>query len=343
MSPEAVGTVAWLLPREKGKRGEESSGPAGVASRASVAVSSLAPSGLRITVRRPRLRGGLATRSHCLEAHHLQRSPNGTHDYRRRVVRGIFCEDRRSVSANAFAGSDASNSGGSEVSPPERGAWYADPFGSGLHQRWWDGSKWTNHVRDTPPDDAPAAVRSAAPSGLAERTAVFELALDDFLGEGLRLQLAGDRAANFEVVSALQKRIATLSWGRTGELMRMKCSAGEWWLWKRRRLGWELIIQSPLGELVGWYSGRRWRAGGTIFLKAGPELDLVKSLVGRWTLRTVDSAQPIMHLHGSSVMRSLPRRIELVSAPSSLADLPVAVLTAFAIAVLDEWSRPARR
>lgn len=230
------------------------------------------------------------------------------------------------------------------MSPPERGGWYVDPFGSGLHQRWWDGSKWTKHVRHTPPDDAPTAVRSAAPSRLAERTVAFGLALDDLLGEGLRLQLASDRcAADYELVSALQKRVATLSHGRTGELMRMECSAGEWRLWKRRRLGWELVIQSAQGELVGWYSGRRWRAGGTIFLKAGPELDLVKSLVRRWTLRTVDSAEPIMHLHGSPVERSLPLRVELVSAPSGLADLHVAVLTAFAIAFLDEWVKPTRK
>jgi hypothetical protein len=48
--------------------------------------------------------------------------------------------------------------GAEEVSAPLRGAWYADPFGSPSRQRWWDGTKWTTQVRDTPSaEDLPNA------------------------------------------------------------------------------------------------------------------------------------------------------------------------------------------
>jgi hypothetical protein len=29
-----------------------------------------------------------------------------------------------------------------------RGAWYADPYGSGAALRWWDGKRWTEQVRE---------------------------------------------------------------------------------------------------------------------------------------------------------------------------------------------------
>jgi hypothetical protein len=41
-----------------------------------------------------------------------------------------------------------------------RGAWYPDPYGSSTSLRWWDGTKWTEEVRDTSLADG---VTSASP------------------------------------------------------------------------------------------------------------------------------------------------------------------------------------
>jgi len=48
--------------------------------------------------------------------------------------------------------------------------WYADPGGSG-GLRWWDGSRWTDHVAPPPPPVAPMAARPSAADELEqERT-----------------------------------------------------------------------------------------------------------------------------------------------------------------------------
>ena len=48
---------------------------------------------------------------------------------------------------------------------PYRGAWYADPYGGSMQQRWWDGTKWTTEVRSAPADASigPPPLRSARP------------------------------------------------------------------------------------------------------------------------------------------------------------------------------------
>jgi hypothetical protein len=52
--------------------------------------------------------------------------------------------------------------------PVRRGAWYPDPYGSALQQRWYDGTKWTREVRPTQAGEEPPRVRIAAP--LEQRT-----------------------------------------------------------------------------------------------------------------------------------------------------------------------------
>ena len=71
--------------------------------------------------------------------------------------------------------------------------------------------------------------------------------------------------------------------------MSMACAGGSWCLTKRRRLGWELVIESNNGEHVGGYSGRRWLPGGTIFLTDGTQVDLRRSLIRRWKLQSTDT------------------------------------------------------
>lgn len=112
----------------------------------------------------------------------------------------------------------------------------------------------------------------------------------------------------------------------------MECSEGEWRLLKRRRLGWELIVENADGHVVAWYSGRKWRTGGTIFLRAGPQLDLVKSVMRPWTLQTVERGDPVMRMHASDS----PIRVELTSSLIGLPDAHIAVLTACTIPLHEE-------
>jgi hypothetical protein len=184
----------------------------------------------------------------------------------------------------------------------------------------------------------PAAARNpVAPEPAAEASNGFRLGLFDVVGEMLHLEWAtSEPSFGFELVGRSAEKVALVNVGWPGALALLACSAGEWRLLKRRRLGWELIIENADGHVVGWYSGRRWRAGGTIFLRTGPQFDLVRSVASGWTLRTVDRGQSIMHLHG----RTVPMRVELVSGVRGLADLHIAVLTACAIPLLDELSKP---
>ena len=188
---------------------------------------------------------------------------------------------------------------GDRMNTAERGAWYTDPYGTDAQERWWDGSRWTNHVRDKPPDAAPPAIRSAAPP-VAAASGSFRRSFDEFVGEDLRLQALGTtRFTEYELVSGSRQTVASLRLTGLGELARMECSEGEWRLLKRRRLGWELIVENADGHVVAWYSGRKWRTGGTIFLRAGPQLDLVKSVMRPWTLQTVEREDPVMRMHAS--------------------------------------------
>ena len=86
--------------------------------------------------------------------------------------------------------------------------------------------------------------------------------------------------------------------------MSMACAEGSWCLTKRRRLGWELVIESNDGERVGEYSGRRWLPGGTISLTDGTEVDLRRSLNRRWKLQPTDTKQRFADIRISSLAPS---------------------------------------
>ena len=160
----------------------------------------------------------------------------------------------------------------------------------------------------------------------------FRISLDKVVWEELRLQRArARRAANYELVWGFGQPVATFSFGVGGSLASMESSAGEWRLFKRRRLGWELIIEAEDGRRVGWYSGRKWRSGGTIFLRAGPQLDVMRSVLRGWTLQTVEYEEPVMYMRGSFV----PLRVKILRSLLQLPDAHIAVLTACAIPLLE--------
>jgi hypothetical protein len=89
-------------------------------------------------------------------------------------------------------------------------------------------------------------------------------------------------------VLAGHDRVGALVLGGSDALARMICADGDWCLQKRRRLGWELLIESREGQHLGWYSGRKWLRGGTISLIDAAHFDLRRSLNRRWTLRAID-------------------------------------------------------
>jgi hypothetical protein len=140
----------------------------------------------------------------------------------------------------------------------------------------------------------------------------------------------------YELVRGFRQRIALFAIGGPHHLARLEWSDGYWRVLKRRQLGWELIVENADGRAVAWYSGRRWRAGGTIFLATGPQLDLVKRAVGGWTLRTVGRQEPMLQMHGLAA----PLRVELISFPVCLADVHIAVLIACAIPLIDQLLIP---
>src|SRR3954447_8771942 len=52
--------------------------------------------------------------------------------------------------------------GGSPQPPPA--AWYADPHGAPGQTRWWDGTKWTEHVQAAPPPAQPLPTPATSPA-----------------------------------------------------------------------------------------------------------------------------------------------------------------------------------
>ncbi len=219
---------------------------------------------------------------------------------------------------------------------PERGAWYTDPYGTEAQERWWDGSKWTQNVRQKPLDAAPPAIRSAAPPDAGPRDS-YRSSLDEVVGEDLLLARVGDRRSlTYELATDDRQRVATLRFGGVGEVARIECSAGEWRLLKRGRFGWDLIVEDADGGVVAWYSGRRWHAGGTISLRAGPKLELLKTTMRPWTLQTVTRRQLVMRMHAFAS----PCRVELTSAAMRVPDAHIAVLTACTVPLLEAQAAP---
>lgn len=103
---------------------------------------------------------------------------------------------------------------------------------------------------------------------------------------------------HYDVLSG-DERVGGLVLGGKEGLARMMCADGDWWLRKRRRLGWDLFMESCDGEHVGWYSGRHWLPGGTFSLADGTEFELRRSLNRRWKLSVSDGEEQVLQLRTS--------------------------------------------
>jgi hypothetical protein len=246
-----------------------------------------------------------------------------------------------------------------------RGAWYADPFG-GPGERWWDGTKWTRDLRDGPGDDQPAEPPRSGEAELgqdAESGQHTELAQDTESGE----EASGDRPGNTpggfpaRVESAvggelhvaragtgpsleydLRSRaglIGSVDLGFGGRVVAMMaCAEGTWQLSKRRPHGWELLLSSPNGRPVGWYSGRPRPPGGEISFIDGAGADLRRGLNRQWRLQSVDGRERFADIRISG---EPPAHEVALSVHALPPNAPLVLLTACAVLLLyriEPWS-----
>jgi hypothetical protein len=187
-----------------------------------------------------------------------------------------------------------------------RGAWYADPYEQ-ADERWWDGRGWTDQVRSgSASTERPAAqtVRIAGASAAAavinpgsrlpESQSAF-LAVDAASGQMARLlpvssstpalrRLASGSHREYELL-ATAGPVALFNIGTRHELARVECADGEWRMLKRRRVGYELLIESSDGTGLGSYAGWQWLGGGTFSLAEGTEFELRRAMNRNWRLR----------------------------------------------------------
>lgn len=153
----------------------------------------------------------------------------------------------------------------------------------------------------------------------------FPVGMKALVGEKLRLRRYG-------LASKSGQRVASNGLYGWGTLAEMVCADGAWCLKKRRKYGWELVIESRDGRHVGWYSGRRWAPGGSITLTGGARVDLRPSLSRGWKLQVAGTRQRVADIHGygwsrrSLTMRSIPTEI--------YTEAEVVVLTACAVLIL---------
>jgi hypothetical protein len=153
----------------------------------------------------------------------------------------------------------------------------------------------------------------------------------------LRLRSTGEKYTEcYELLANDRRRIARVTLRGVHELARVECAEGAWRVLKRRRWGWELTIEHADGRPAGWYSGRRWRAGGTIALSTGTQLDLCRPLPGVWKLRTTDTRESIMDMRGYGPWST---RLMIRSLPIGITGAHVAILTACAVMMLERTLR----
>jgi Protein of unknown function (DUF2510) len=227
--------------------------------------------------------------------------------------------------------------------PVSRGAWYNDPFGAS-DERWWDGKKWTDVVREPPGKRLSGSGHATGGPELVDQTHGpqdwFPVSIKAVVGKKLRVVPRDPKPyGHFDVLTA-DTRIGSLTIGGTEEVARMASAEGAWCLKKRNRLGWELVIESPDGRHVGWYSGRRWLPGGTISLTDGTQVELRRSISGRWRLQTVQTKDAFVRFRRSLAPASLTTIFRIRSLPAGITDVPLLVLTACAVLTLQRTLPP---
>ena len=244
-----------------------------------------------------------------------------------------------------------------------RGAWYPDPF-EAAQERWWDGHGWTQEVRETPcgecPQTEPSDMRGAGSTRAPaqrnrDRAADFPIRMEAAEGADVRVvpidveasarawRELGRRGSRWPAAARAMRfcdsydlatadgRIASLAFGGRAELARMACAEGVWSLQTRRR-GWDFVIESADGRNVGQYHGRRWLPGGTISLIGGAQVDLRRSLTGRWKLVATGTRQRIADIR---IAEGPSMTLTIRSIPGVGTDMPLVLLTGCAVLLLE--------
>jgi hypothetical protein len=166
---------------------------------------------------------------------------------------------------------------------------------------------------------------------LAQTICGYPVATSNVIGEPVHL-------VGSELV-AVGGLVGSLNLGVSGALAHMASARGEWILRRRRRFGWDFLIERGGGELVGWYQGRRLMAGGTISLIDGIQADLRRDWAGSplfgWKLESTDTGRRYAEIH-------CPGRLSKRSLTLTLRTLPdtvfadVVVLTSCAVLRLQQ-------
>jgi hypothetical protein len=236
-----------------------------------------------------------------------------------------------------------------------RGAWYADPYEQ-ADERWWDGRGWTDQVRSgTDSTERPAthtvriagATAAAAvinPGALLRESHSAFLAVDAASGQMARLlpasssppalrRLASRSHREYELL-ATAGPVALFNIGTRHELARVECADGEWRMLKRRRVGYELLIESSDGTELGSYAGSQWLGGGTFSLAEGTEFELRRAMNRNWRLRGADPAL-LVDYRASGAPREQRLGVTIRALEEASAVSSVAVLAACAVLIAE--------
>jgi len=172
-----------------------------------------------------------------------------------------------------------------------------------------------------------------------DRSTDFPVSMEAAVGERLRVAPIDPKRSAWVGYDVLASggRAGWLGPGGRAELARMECAEGAWCLKKRRRLGWELLIESADGRHVGWYSGRRGLPGGTISLTDGTQVDLRRLLSGGWKLQTTDARERLADMRRS---HRLLMSLTIRSLPAEMPEAHLVILTACAVVMLERMAPP---
>jgi Protein of unknown function (DUF2510) len=195
-----------------------------------------------------------------------------------------------------------------------RAAWYRDPFGVG-DERWWDGTRWSREVRGSATS---AESNGRSPGRPTERRPLEADAEEDAPADGSNGHRDGHFPASIGAVGEQQLRLVSsprkpgthrqllTSRGRAGsisvyggQLARLSCAHGAWFLKRSARDAQALTIESADRRQAGSYLRRRWRPGGTIKLVDGTEVELRRSRPGRWKVESAEDRECLAEVRRS--------------------------------------------
>lgn len=232
-----------------------------------------------------------------------------------------------------------------------RGAWYPDPFGVG-DERWWDGGQWTREVRSsaeaeraallperstshTWPDSFRRTEETPETSSRDLRASGFPVRIDEVVGEQLSIAPSLRKPGIHCQVLAVRGRVGSISvFG--GQMARLACAHGSWLLKTSRRNLRGFTIESVDHEHVGRYLRRPWSPGGSIRLIDGTEVELRRSLPGRWKVRSPDGSECFAEVH-RSVVPSAQRhdlKLTIYSLPTDVERTSMIILAACSLLML---------